>query len=79
MKDTLCERIPFLKLTYGDRRQTKQFLHLRRRLSSGGGKPGLFSAFGREIPCETTDIIYALFDTVSRNGSEKCLLHHILE
>ena len=26
----------------------------RRRLSSGGGKPVQFSAFGREIPCETT-------------------------
>ena len=28
--------------------QTQQFLLLRRRLSSGGEKPGQFSAFGRE-------------------------------
>ena len=46
-------------LLTGDRRQAKhfylakQFLLLRRRLSSGG-KPGQFSTFGREIPCETT-------------------------
>ena len=40
--------------TYRDRRQTKQFLLLKRRLSSAGGKPGQFSAFGREMPCETT-------------------------
>ena len=26
----------------------------RRRLSSGGGKPVQFLAFGREIPCKTT-------------------------
>ena len=41
-------------VTYRDRRQTKQFLLLRRRLSSGGRKPGQLSAFGREIPCVTT-------------------------
>ena len=29
-------------------------LLLRRRLSVGGGKPGQFSTFSPEIPCETT-------------------------
>ena len=28
-------------------------LLLRARLSSGWGKPGQFSTFGQEIPCET--------------------------
>ena len=40
----------------GDRRHTKQFLLLRRRLSSGGEKAGQFSAFGREIPCEKVTV-----------------------
>ena len=30
------------------------FDFLRRQLSSGGGEPVQFSAFGWEIPCETT-------------------------
>ena len=40
--------------TYRDKRQPKQFLLLKRRLSSAGGKPWQFSAFGREIPRKTT-------------------------
>ena len=45
----------------GDRRQARHFYLAKQFcfldadcLSSGGGKPGQFSTFGREIPCETT-------------------------
>ena len=51
-----------LYLLTGDRRQARHF-YLAKQFcsldavcldSSGGGKPGQFSTFGREIPCETT-------------------------
>ena len=44
----------FCLLLTGDRHQTKQFCFLDADCLVVGVKPEQFSAFGREIPCETT-------------------------